>query len=137
MRPIPRLNGKTRYQSHSALIGRERIRIQHAKPRFVSCGRRMASAQFPRAQRVWANAFLQCWENIANQTPTIAAVAPQFLVTSLHLVLEHLSVFHHEPDSSQFFDVLQRVARDRDDIRIRARRHYANLSDHVEHLRRA
>ena len=41
MRPIPRLNGKTRYQSHSALIGRERIRIQHAKPRFVSCGRRI------------------------------------------------------------------------------------------------
>src|SRR6266704_1394289 len=101
-------------------------RSQGASKLFRMAADEHASAQFPRAQRVWANAFLQCWENIANQTPTIAAVAPQFLVTSLHLVLEHLSVFHHEPDSSQFFDVLQRVARDRDDIRIRARRHYAN-----------
>src|ERR1700751_6182116 len=64
-------------------------------------------------------------------------VAPSEYSALLQLAAEHLSALHHELDISKFLDVFQRIARDRNHVRVSTRRKHANLSAHVEHLSRA
>src|SRR5579859_5628274 len=73
----------------------------------------------------------------SNRCISTARWKPSAISSFPQLVLEHRPVVHHEVHVLQFRHFFQRIAGNRDDIRVRSRRHHSDLAFHVQQFARA